>query len=239
MSFLAPLLETQELDLATAAVHKRVLELPERAALPVLAEKTSRLEAELAAAREERAQMETAEEELGNAVSQIARDIESADVERYSGMRKDRDEAIAHDASQRVLREKQEGLEEQEMELLESIEVLETRMTEAESMIATQRAESQKLSEAIRKVESEVDAEIARLVEARRVIAEQIPEDVLVAYERVRSQPRNGGRGATSLAEGRCTACRIKLPSLEKKRMLAEPDEALIQCPQCRRVLVR
>ncbi|MBJ18331.1 MAG: hypothetical protein CL933_02795 [Deltaproteobacteria bacterium] len=239
MSFLAPLLEAQDLDLAVDAANKRAAELPERGALPVLAEGIVRVEAELAVAREERAEMERSEDELARAVSQIALDIESAEVERYSGKRKDRDEAVAHDVSQQALRDKQTGLEEQEMGLLESIEIVEGRIAEFESTIASHRMESENLAEVIRNVQSEVATKVARLSESRAAIAPGIPDDVLAAYERVRSQPRSGGRGATSLKEGRCTGCRIKLPSLEKKRMLAEPEEALIQCPQCRRVLVR
>ena len=62
---------------------------------------------------------------------------------------------------------------------------------------------------------------------------------VLSAYERVRDQKGKAGRGAAVLDKGDCQGCRIKLPSLEKKRLLAEPEDALIQCPQCRLVLVR
>jgi len=239
MSILAPLLEAQTLDLETDAARKRAAEASERATLPKLAEKIARAEEELAAARAKRGELETAEHALGASVSRIVREIEAAEVERYSGKRKGRDGAAEHEASQQALREEQVELEEQEMELLESIEAVEGRIREAEARIASYRSDHRKLEEAIRKVEAEVEAEIARLASARASLATPIPADVLAAYERVRSQPRSGGRGATLLSEGRCTACRIKLPSLECKRMLAEPDEALIQCPQCRRVLVR
>ena len=239
MSFLAPLLEIQDLDRAADAARERSLELRERSAVPAIAKQIAQAAEGLVAARAERAQMETAEAELASAVSQIALDIEAADVERYSGKRKDRDEAAAHDASQQVLREKQEDLEEQELTLLESIEAVEARIEEHESAIGCHRAESENLAEAIRKVESEVEAEVAGLGTSRSALVQRIPEEVVATYERVRAQPRNGGRGATRLTEGHCTGCGIQLPSLEKSRMLAEPEEALIQCPQCRRVLVR
>ncbi len=239
MSFLAPLLEIQDLDRAADAARERSLELRERSAVPAIAKQIAQAAEMLVAARAERAQMETAEAELESAVSQIALDIEAADVERYSGKRKDRDEAAAHDASQQVLREKQEDLEEQELALLESIEAVEAGIEEHESAIGSHRAESENLAEAIRKVESEVEAEVAGLGTSRSALVQRVPEEVVATYERVRAQPRNGGRGATRLTEGHCTGCGIKLPSLEKSRMLAEPEEALIQCPQCRRVLVR
>ena len=239
MSILAPLLETQDLDLETDAVRKRADELSERAMLPKLAGKITRAHELLEAERAKRAELEAAEHALGASVSQIAREIEAAEVERYSGKRKGRDSAAAHEASQQALRQKQVELEEQEMELLESIDGVEERIREVLARIAAYQSEQQLLTDALRKAEGEIEAEIGRLAAARSLLAAPLPKDVLAAYERVRGQPRSGGRGATRLADGRCTGCRIKLPSLEHKRMLAEPDEALIQCPQCRRVLVR
>ena len=239
MSFLAPLLEVQDLDLAADAARTRSAKLPERQAIPLLEAELGEIDSRLAAANAARAERQTEEERISQEVSQIARDIESAEVERYSGKRLNQDEAAAHSESQERLHEKQTLLEASEMELLEVIEAVESRIEEQESARAANRAESERVVEAIRKVEGEVLAELGRLVEAREKVVESIPMDLLSAYERVRAQPQKAGRGAAILAKGRCGACRIKLPSLEKTRMLAEPEEALIQCPQCRRILVR
>jgi predicted nucleic acid-binding Zn-ribbon protein len=239
MSFLAPLLEVQDLDLAADAARARSAKLPEREAIPLLDSKLAKIETGVAEANADRAAKETEEEQLAKEVAQIVRDIEAAEVERYSGKRKNQDEAADHNASQQGLHEKQTALEEREMELLEEIEVVEGRIEAELSARAANRAKSEKVQELIRKVEEEVAAELGRLVSARTKIAEALPKNLMAAYERVRGQAQRSGRGAATLSEGRCGGCQIKLPSLEKTRMLAEPEEALIQCPQCRRVLVR
>lgn len=239
MSFLAPLLEVQDLDVAADAARKRSAELPEREALPQLAAKRAECEANLAAARAERAAMQTEEEQVGQEVSQIVRDMETAELERYSGKRKNQDEAADHDASQQRLRERKAELEDREMELLEEIEGVEDRVTQLESALAANATEAEKVGESIRKVEAEVAAELTRLEADRQGVFGKVPTPITAAYERVRAQKQKGGRGAARLEDGRCGGCRIKLPSLEKTRMLAEPEDALIQCPQCRRVLVR
>lgn len=239
MSFLAPLLEVQDLDVAGDAARTHSAKLAERAALPKLEGELVEIELRLAAAIAERALKQAEEEQIGQQVAQVARDIETAEVERYSGKRKNQDEATAHDESQQRLHEKQTSLEEREMELLEEIEAVESRISEQESSSALNQAELKKVAEVIGKVEGEVASELVRLADAREKIAKSVPTHLLSAYERVRAQPRKGGRGAAMLADGRCGGCRIKLPSLEMSRMLAEPEEALIQCPQCRRVLVR
>ena len=239
MSFLAPLLEIQALDTAADAARKRSRELSEREALPLVATQLGEIEARLAAARADRVLRETEEHEVGKAVSQIVKDLEAAEIERYSGKRKNQDEASAHKESQQKLHEKQTDLEEQEMALLEAIEDVDTRIQAEEAAQATNRADAGKIEEAIRKVEQEVALEIGGLESKRSKLTPVVPGDILVAYDRVRAQPQKGGRGAAALADGRCGGCRIKLPSLERTKMLASPEETLIQCPQCRRVLVR
>jgi predicted nucleic acid-binding Zn-ribbon protein len=239
LSFLAPLLEIQTLDLQADAARKRSATLPEREALPKAASNFALIETRLATARADRAERETEEEELGRQVSQIVKDIEAAEIERYSGKRKNQDEAAAHKESQLQLHDKQSALEEQEMELLEALEAVDERIREEESNRAANLADTENLQEAIRKIEGDVAAELDRLVKDRQEIVTRIPEKILSTYDRVRAQAQKGGRGAAVLADGRCGACRIKLPSLERTRMLASPEDALIQCPQCRRVLVR
>ncbi len=244
MAVLAALLEIQELDLAADAARRRSDELVEREALPRVAAALSKSEADLASVRTERAEAEAREEALATRVAEIAKAIEAAELERYSGKKdfgnqKDRDEAAAHAASQQALREEQTQLEEEELSLLESIEAIDARIADCESEIAGHREEGEKLAAAIGQVEREVEAERSRLAISREALAGSVPDEIRTVYERIRAQPRSGGRGATRLLEGRCGGCRIELPSLERKRMLAEPEDALIQCPQCRRVLVR
>jgi predicted nucleic acid-binding Zn-ribbon protein len=239
MSLLAPLLEVQDLDLAADAALLRSAKLPERERLPLLESKLVEIESLLAAANAERAERQAEEEVIGGEVAQIVRDVEAAEVERYSGKRKNQDEAAAHKESQERLRTRQSELEDREMELLEEIESIERRVEDHESARASNRADIEKVLEAILKAEGEVAVELERLSASREKIGTGVPEPLLTAYERIRAQPQKAGRGAAMLADGRCGGCRIKLPSLEKTRMLAEPEDALIQCPQCRRVLVR
>ena len=239
MSRLAPLLEIQELDVAAVAARTRSDELPERARLPELAQAIAALEAEAQTTAGERQALETTEEELGRAVAAMAADIEAAELERYSGKRKDRDAALAHDAAQEERRAKKAALEEQEMEVLEGIEGLEERVAELAQRRSAQQAEGEAITATIAAVEAEVASDLERLAAQRLELEPSVPKPVLAAYDRVRARPGAGVQGATRLVKGSCEGCRIKLPSLVNRQMLDEPEDALIQCPQCRRVLVR
>jgi predicted nucleic acid-binding Zn-ribbon protein len=238
-SFLSPLLEVLDLDVAADAARNRSATLPERESLPLLDQALVAIDARIAAARAECAERHAEEEQVGQEVVQVARAIEAAEVERYSGKRKNQDEAATHDEAQKKSHEKQIELEEREMELLETVEAVERQIEDEESIRAKNRSDAEQFEQAIQKVDAEVVLELERLASSRSTISKAIPEKLLAAYERIRSQSQTGGRGAAPLTDGRCGGCRIKLPSLEKTRMLAEPEDALIQCPQCRRLLVR
>lgn len=239
MSRLAPLLEIQALDLAADAARARSAKLPDRETIPILDAALAELDVSLAAARAEEAGILLEEERLGQEVTQVAREIEVAELDRYSGKRKDRGAAVEHDESQKRLRERQLLLEGRELELLESIERIELQIEAQSAARAENRAQRARVLESIRAIESEVEAELIRLEESRSGQTPSIPQDVLDAYHRNRSGPRAGGRGAASLDAGLCGGCRIKLPSMEIRKMLATPADSLIQCPQCLRVLVR
>lgn len=239
MSALAPLLKIQDLDVAADAARARSAALPEREAVPRLEKATAELDGRLAALRARRQEIQVDEETLGREVSETARAIEKAEVERYSGKRMDRDQAKSHDEAQTALREKQAELEEREMELLEQIDALETEIAELDATRQAQLAEVHQARETIRAADDEVAAEVGRLAEVRADLAAKVPAGVLSVYDRVRAQPRRNGRGAAILSKGICRGCHTELPSLQNTRMLAEPEDALIQCPKCQRVLVR
>ena len=55
-------------------------------------------------------------------------------------------------------------------------------------------------------------------------------------YEKVRETT---GMGAAMLRAGRCEGCRLELSGSERARVRgADPDE-VVQCEECRRILVR
>jgi hypothetical protein len=239
MSLLSPLMDIQELDLAADKARVRSERLPERETLPVLTTELATIDQSLRAAESELSEMRAEEERLGGVVSQVVRDIEAAEIERYSGKRLNRDDANSHDEAQQRLRAQKDALEEQEMDILEKLEAVEGRLEEGQGTRSARQTERARVQEAIQKVEAETETELEHLEARRAELTPSIPPAVLAAYDRVRSQPRAGGRGAALITKAGCSACQIRLPSHEKVKMLAEPEDALIQCPQCRRVLIR
>ncbi|MGH0037747.1 MAG: zinc ribbon domain-containing protein [Myxococcota bacterium] len=239
MSQLEPLREIQDLDLAADAARDRSHGLPEREQRPALEKAIAELDAKMAAGSTWRSGIQSEEERVAAEVAEVASAIEAAELERYSGKRMDREAASAHDDAQNALRERQSTLEERQMELLEEIESADGRLRELESDRKARRTDLDRVDSLIHEVEGEVAAELESLAAKRSTLMPQVPRLVLAAYDRVRAQSRSRGRGVARLEGGVCKGCHTELPSLQNSKMLAEPDDALIQCPRCQRVLMR
>lgn len=70
----------------------------------------------------------------------------------------------------------------------------------------------------------------------RAAIAAQIPADLMGLYERMRAQH---GVGAAALRGGRCEGCHLTLNTVDLNRIRAAPEDEVLRCEECRRILVR
>lgn len=56
-------------------------------------------------------------------------------------------------------------------------------------------------------------------------------------YEKIRSA--NGGIGAAALRQRRCGGCQLELNPVEIQRIRVAPEDEVLRCEECRRILVR
>ncbi len=83
----------------------------------------------------------------------------------------------------------------------------------------------------------EIDGEAGRVREERGSTAASLPEDLLKLYEKIREQ--QGGVGAARLFQRRCEGCQLELNITELNEVREAPEDAVLRCENCRRVLVR
>ncbi len=239
MSKLSQLLEAQELDLAGDRLAERRRSLSELESLRLSLARAGELDEahrQLGVRREE---LGRAEHSLDEEVATIARKAKEVEDTLYGGTVRSSKELTGLQTELRQLREKQSGLEEREMALLEQIEQV-GRDTEANRLARTQcDRDTRDISNALRTVESEIDGELEQLAAQRREKVGDLPEAIVAEYERLRGKEKMTGRAAALLVDGGCGGCRVKLPVLEYNRMKAKPEDTLLTCPRCARVLVR
>ena len=71
----------------------------------------------------------------------------------------------------------------------------------------------------------------------RDQIAGGLDQDLVALYDKVRDQTQ--GVGAAMLRGKRCEGCRMELTPVEIARIKGLPDDEVVRCEECRRILVR
>jgi predicted nucleic acid-binding Zn-ribbon protein len=233
----AALLAVQDLDTARDQVRHRRSHHPARAELAALdaadaaaapkrvaataardeaAGRQASLEADLAAT--ERRSVEVSKRLYGGEVS-AARDLQALAAEI---------EALGRRAS---------DLEDAVLAVLDEREPLDAAVAELDAATADVQARRLEAGERLAEAEAELDAELADLDERRAAAAAVVPADLLATYDRIRVHL--GGIGAAPLVGNHCGGCHLVLPATELDRLKHGPEDALVTCEQCGRILVR
>lgn len=103
------------------------------------------------------------------------------------------------------------------------------RKTEVEDQL---RAEVTARDEAVAKLSQEAKD----LTVARGPVAAKIPQQLMAAYEKLRT---NTGLGAALLQGGRCTGCQLQLTLADLDSYRKAPANQVLRCAECNRILVR
>jgi len=176
---------------------------------------------------------ESSQNDLELQADDVKSKIAPAEEKLYSGKIKNPKELS--DLQQDVDQHKRQlsAIEDQDIEALTVVESAERDMRAAlehlETLDAAWREEQAELTERIERLTAEV-----AVYEAER--AEQstdIERDLLSVYEHVRRAHQ--GKGVARLDRNLCLGCRISLPTSTVNK--ARAGSALVQCPNCERIL--
>ncbi len=125
------------------------------------------------------------------------------------------------------------AIEDQDIEALSAVEAAEREMHTAaehlETLEAAWREERAELTERIERL----TAEVAEYEAERAEQAADVERDLLSVYEHVRRAHQ--GKGVARLDRNLCLGCRISLPTSTVNK--ARAGSALVQCPNCERIL--
>ena len=233
------LLDVQELDLEQDALLDRRVSLPEREALQNLAAHAQFLDRQHADFVDQRRVENLREREEANRVEDQASKAKELEDKLYSGTIKATKELEALQEEVRGTRDRQAEFEMTQMESLEEIDRLDAAMVVNRKERIQADEDAAQVREALAQAEAEIDQEMGVLAARGDVHRKDVPEQILVEYDRLRTKERLGGRAAAQLEAGTCGACRVRLPVIEYNRIRHEADDVLANCPRCSRVLVR
>jgi predicted nucleic acid-binding Zn-ribbon protein len=131
------------------------------------------------------------------------------------------------------LARRQSELEDVELEIMDRVEGANAAVREFADRYAKATAEGAILQAEV----AEIDAERQNTIVDRKELSARIPADLIALYERIRID--GGGVGAAHLHRGQCQGCRLQLPPNEIEQLRATPEDEVVRCEDCRRILVR
>ena len=199
----------------------------------------ARIDNEHAALVARRAAFEKDEHAMADQVAAVAARAKAAEDRLYGGSVTAAKDLSALQSEIASIRVQQEALEEQEMSLLEEVEQTETEMAKNRATRGGAEVDLAEIDARIAQAEGVIDAELSGYEREKSGHAEGLPVKIMNKYESLRSSERLGGIAAAAFTEKGCGGCKMQLPRLEVSRMREEPEDALLQCENCGRMLVR
>jgi len=231
------LLDLQALDSALDRLAHRRRTLPEIEAADTLAARISQLAGDIVL-------VETEDSDLGREQSKLEADIDLVrsrqlkDQQRLDAGQVSSPRELENLQSEiESLKKRQSDLEDEELEIMEKREVVQTRLQELrderEQLLGT-LAETEQRRDA---TFAEIDAESEKTAQQRAELASAMPADLLALYEKVRAA--SSGVGAAALHRGRCEGCHLQLNTTDLNNLREAPEDEVVRCEECRRILVR
>jgi hypothetical protein len=135
-----------------------------------------------------------------------------------------------------TLESKQKELEEVQIEFLEKVEDLEHKKRGLQEILKQVKAEISELNISIKADFEKANKEIANFATERQTVVGKIEVELVVLYEKIRSEH---GNGAAHFGHGTCNSCQIQISPSEINNINSTDPEEIIRCENCRCVLVR
>jgi predicted nucleic acid-binding Zn-ribbon protein len=229
------LLDVAEHDTRLAQLAHRSRTLPEHASVEQLAKRLAQLAGELVAARAHVGDvtrlLAKAEADVALVRQRAVRD--QARLDAGQGSPRDM-QALQHEIES--LAQRQAVLEDAELEVMERLEESQAAVTALEAERVRAEAGQAEVTARRDAALAVVDEEVAALRRARADAVAGLPDDLVALYEKIRAST---GTGAARLRSRRCDGCRIELTASDLGRIRNAPDDEVLRCEECGRLLVR
>lgn len=231
------LLELADLDAELGRIAHRRRGLPEHAEITRLEGRDAELRDSLAAmtAQSSDAAREQAKAEAD--VEQVRTRIERDRQRLDGGMIHSPKELENLQSEIQSLQRRQSDLEEIVLDVMERREATQSGLEAATAERTSIESELRSAITARDTALAGLDEQAAKAGERRTVTAEAIGGDLVELYDKLRAQ--HGGVGAAALRLRRCQGCNLTLNTVDLNAIRAAPEDEVLRCEECRRILVR
>ncbi len=230
------LLDLQAIDTRLGQLQHARTHLPQHAQI-------ADEQARLAALDAEVVRSETALSDVQREVARAETDVQQvrdraarnqSRLDAGTGTAKDM-QALQHELES--LARRQSDLEDLELEIMERAESLEHETAAVQEQQRVLGRAVTALVESRDGALADLDAEAATVAGPRTGLVEQVGEDLVALYEKIRAS--SGGVGVAALAQRRCGGCQLELNQVEINHLGSAASDEVLRCEECRRILVR
>ena len=232
---LEALLAVQELDTALTQLAHHRAHLPERVARDQAAAAVTAATAALDELALRRQAIADAQLTLERSLREL--DLRHADLASKLTRTMVVREAEALMAEQQTVAARRSSVEDEELALLEEDEGLDAEEAEDRQALSGAEERIRATGEALAAAEAVLDGQEAELRQRRDAAAADVPDELLRRYGELRG--RFGGVAVARLVGGRCDGCHLMLAQAALERIRNAPPDALVECEECGRILVR
>lgn len=230
-------MDLQQLDSQLDSLRHRLASIPEAATLAQLVPQRRAVDDRL---RDFRVEVADLVEEQKKA----DRDVEAVKTRRVrdqgmldSGAVKNPKDAERMLHEMESLKRRISDLEDVEIEVMERLEAAQEGVERTTAELAEIDERAATLEHARTVKAEDLDKELQETLAEREQTAIGVPEDLLALYTKLREQ--KGGVGAAMLRAKQCEGCRLTLDASILRDITSAPEDDVIRCEECDRILVR
>ena len=224
-------------DALLGQLEHQIKTLPEREKLIFVLETKSVTEELIFVKQAESVELRKNEKRLELELSSIETRLKEVDEKLYSGVITTEKEAKSLQDETNHLKERQDTLESELLEILGQIEDLTADINEVSSKLEVQNEEIQSLEDAIKRTENELNQKASEAKDRREETVKVLTDEILKSYEAHREHFPSDAvvrfNGPT------CNGCHLTMSAMETDRIKGLEVGALTECSECGRLVVR
>ncbi len=226
----------QQLDIHLSQLEYRHEHHPLREAIVAAddALATSRETLEEIAGREH--DLERSRKRLDDEVATVSRKRGEIKAKLYDGSVTASKDLLAMQEEERHLGERQTQLEDEELEFMEQLEGTASERAVVEATSAPQVKRRAELEQELTVALAETEAETAKVQIERNDTVANVPADMVSRYDQRRKDL--GGIAVARVVKSACDGCHLSLSAVAVDSIKKLPDDEVVLCDQCGRMLI-
>ena len=237
MSVFEALLHLQEHDTTIDQIEHRLSTLPEREQVEAVLKALAAAQDEEAVVRGRRDEVAREQKRLEDEAALVEAHADDIHKKLYGGTITSPKELQAFQADFDSLKRRQTDLEDQVIVQMEAAEPIDAELELVVAKRSALEGDSAAAATALADAEAATAAELAAAQEARLPLMADVSEAQLTRYEKLR--PLYSGIAVAKLHGAQCGGCHLTLSAVALDRIHKLPEDALVECEECGRILVR